>query len=205
MTEWISLLAAAGAGVIASLASSFIVDRMRRRKDVVYDVAFASGKRQEVRVPKSQAGDLDSSIQEAILVALNHMRSDNMNPRSTDELKRLVAELEKQRAVTPLSRRLALLLSRAYWNLGDSQKAIEILSEFITSKEQQRQLDKDLADVYYNLACYLALTGQESSAVNSLKRSISLNPDRIESAKVDPDLSSIREHFPEILTVSRTS
>jgi tetratricopeptide (TPR) repeat protein len=199
MTEWVPILSSVGAGLIASLVSSWIIGRLKREKDVVYDVALSSGRRQEVRVSKSHASDVDSSTQEALFGALNLMSRDDIDPKSQDRLRRLVAELERQRTIAPLSRSLVLVLGRAYRNLGEPQKATGILSEYIASKERNQQRDRDLGDAYYNLACYLALDGQRPLAVENLRKAISLNPDNIGAAKSDPDLSSIREQLKEVL------
>jgi tetratricopeptide (TPR) repeat protein len=199
MSEWISLVSAAGAGVAASLASSWIKNRLKRKKEIVYDVAFPSGQRQEVKVSKSLANDADSSVQEALFGALNLMRGDQIDSRSRDQLKQFVTELERQRRLVPLSRRLVLILGRAYRLLAEPQKAIEILTEYIAIKERDQQLDSDLGDAYYNLACYLALDGNYASAMENLRRAIRLNPQHIEDARVDPDLSSVRDQLREIL------
>ena len=201
MTEWVSLLSA-GAALVASLCSEWIIGWLKRGAHVVYDVALPSGKRQEIRISKSPGGGVDSTIQEVILAALNVMRNDDMNPQSTEELRRLVVELEKQRAVAPLSRLIVLLLSRAYRNLGEHQRATDILSEYITAKERDHQLDHDLADAYYNRACYLALSGQMSLAVEDLSKSIRLSPENKQSAAADPDLSSIRDQLGQILSAN---
>ena len=205
MTEWVSLLSAAGAGIAASLVSTWITNKLKRKKDVVYDVALSSGRHREVKVSKSRANDVDSSVQEALFGALNLMHRDEIDPKSRELLKRFVAELERQRSISPLSRQLVLVLGRAYRNLGEGQKAIEVLSEYIAKKERAQQPDSDVGDAYYNLACYFALDGQNFLAVENLKRAISLHPDNIEAAKVDPDLSSIRQDLKEVLSANPVS
>jgi tetratricopeptide (TPR) repeat protein len=199
MTEWVSLLTAAGAGIVASLVSTWITKRLKQAKEVVYEVALSSGIRKEVKVSKSLANDVDSSVQQALFGALKLMYHDEINPKSRDQLKHFVGELQEQRAMSPLSRRLVIVLGNAYRILGEPQRAIEVLAEYIAKKERDQQVDSDLGDAYYNLACYLALDGQNSLAVENLKRAISLNPDNIEAAKTDTDLSSIRQKLKEVL------
>jgi tetratricopeptide (TPR) repeat protein len=195
--EWVSLVISVGAGVVASLVSSFAVARLKRKDDVIYDVTFSSGKRHEVKVSKSLTGDdIDSSVQEAILSVLT---SAGNFPKSQDELRKLIDELERQRVINPSSPALINALARAYRRVGEVRKAIDLLSEYISSRRPGPQRDKALGIAYYNRACYRALEGKESLALEDLSKAFSLHPGLATAAVADVDLIPIRERLKEIL------
>jgi tetratricopeptide (TPR) repeat protein len=197
MKEWVSLLTSAGAGLVASFISSFVVYRLKQKNEITYDVKFSRGKRSQITVPKSIAGNVDSTVQEIIYNAL--VFDTKLDSESRDEMKRLIAELEKQRQNNSLSARRSLLLARAYRNLEELEKAIDVLSQYISSSERSGpQHDEDLGKVYYNRACYWTLRGNFSSALEDLKRAFSLDSRLATVAKKDEDLTAIRERLKDI-------
>ena len=55
------------------------------------------------------------------------------------------------------------------------------------------ELRPDYDSDWYNLACAYALLGKESEALESLQKSIELNPGNKKLARKDSDFDSIRE------------
>lgn len=199
MKEWESLLGTAAITATAVLCSQLLIKRLKRKKELSYDVRLGSGERQKVKITSEVAENPDSAALAVVFRALEFL-SHEITPESRAQLEQLIAELERQRSRSPLSRPIAMLLGRAYRAAGNLEMAIEVLARFIANKEEVGEFDSDLGNAYYNMACYLALTGNAQFAVKSLRRAIELDPQDLESsAMVDPDLSSIREYFPELL------
>jgi len=77
---------------------------------------------------------------------------------------------------------------------GDYIKASELSEELL-------QEYGDEADILYNYACARIRLGDKKVGLELLKKSILIDPQNIESAKLDPDFDSIRdnEEFQEII------
>jgi tetratricopeptide (TPR) repeat protein len=203
--EWVKLLLIAVVAFLAKVISSAIKRLLKKTQELTYDVTLASGKRHEITVKKAEGDSLDVRTQRVIFEALNLMRPSDVNPVSAEELKRFAAELERQRTADPLSRTIVLLLGRAYRNLGELQRAVDLLTEFIGGKEKAGQLDLGLSDAYYNRACYLALLNRTAEAVEDLKKAISLRPEKAEMAAKDADFDSIRHEIEQLTSVGAAS
>jgi tetratricopeptide (TPR) repeat protein len=193
MSEWLRLaIAAIVGGILARLLSGWLTRKLSKTEHTVYDVALASGQKQQVSIPNHQGDNSDAAFQRVILGTLYGMRSQEPNPASIKELESLAQELEQQRQQSPLSRRTNILLGNVYRNLGQLSNAIAVLSQYIDNKARSNQRDVDLADALYNRACYFALSGDPTRALIDLRASIDLNPENEQYADKDPDLSSIR-------------
>lgn len=76
------------------------------------------------------------------------------------ELLKVAQEQLRERGL--LDRRINLLMGRLYRRLRRYNQAIDVLSRFILEKEKRNQFDEDLADAYYNRACYRIILMQEA-------------------------------------------
>lgn len=102
------------------------------------------------------------------------------SPRPFKELNRLFK----------MAKALSHLNSAAnHYNSGELQMAV---------REARRavELDPELAETYYDLACYLSLAGQFDEALASIETALKLNPGFKNMAAKDPDLKSLQS-FPE--------
>lgn len=118
---------------------------------------------------------------------------------------RAVAELQMAKELLGerglLDRRISLFTGRLYRQMGRLDKAIEALTTFILEKEQRGQLDVDLADAYYNRACYhvLKMAGtadlqaEREFAYSDLATSIRYHEGNRLDACSDEDFASIRD------------
>tara|TARA_R110002126_G_scaffold75469_23_gene188408 strand:- start:12572 stop:13366 length:795 start_codon:yes stop_codon:yes gene_type:complete len=118
-----------------------------------------------------------------------------------------VANLERMLKQNPTDRAVAILTGRLYRRDGNYASAINILSEFIENKRTKKELDKDLADVLYNRACYRVLKNASATlnsetevmnALDDLRCSISIEESNKQDAASDGDFDSVKEH-PEFI------
>jgi tetratricopeptide (TPR) repeat protein len=101
-----------------------------------------------------------------------------------------------------LNRRLHILAGVLYRQSGSLDKAIAILTKFITTKTDQGQRDIHLAAALYNRACYYALQASPDSprseenlknALADLTYACAVSPSNMSDAATDPDFS-VLEH-----------
>ena len=124
---------------------------------------------------------------------------------SVGYVEQLIKILENHLRRFPLQRRLNLVLARLYYE-GEKRidKAVEVLVSFIGRKKAANQSDRDLADAYFNLACYYskmmgaasddnARKGLEAKALGALEESIQILPKNAEDVTTDPDLDDFRK------------
>ena len=118
-----------------------------------------------------------------------------------------VANLEKMLKQNPTDRAITILTGRLYRRDNNFVSAINILSKFIENKQAKNEIDKDLADVLYNRACYRVLKNnaatlnQESELIKAfedLKLSISIEESNKADAASDGDFESVKQH-PEFI------
>ncbi len=116
----------------------------------------------------------------------------------------LINELSRFRVQFPLNRRLHITLGRLYRYKKDYDSAIRVLTEFARRKRIAKQVDLDLSDALFNIACYysLKLEGQADEparqslvkrALKVIKESIEICPENIDDVKEDPDLKALWE------------
>jgi hypothetical protein len=125
-------------------------------------------------------------------------------PLQEGAIDRLIGELTNYRERYPLKRKLAIVLARLYAE-GEKRmnEAIEVLQSFIRSKTAAKQIDGDVADALFNLACYDSLkmevlAGNERNAcgeraLDALMRSIQIAPQNAKDVDTDPDLKTLRD------------
>jgi len=84
----------------------------------------------------------------------------------------------------------------------DYRRLVTLLSEWLAEYSQQvpdtqRSYRSYLPNIYYNLACYQALAGQESEAVKSFQKAVDAGYNNYAHAKKDTDLDGLRSnaHF----------
>lgn len=97
-----------------------------------------------------------------------------------------VAELNQAIEYHPGHIRARLVLGITYLRLGKHDKAREQFQTAIKA-------DANYAPAHYNLACYYALMNQHDLALQSLEKSITLNPRSRNWARSEPDLASLRK------------
>lgn len=78
-------------------------------------------------------------------------------------------------------------LAEAYTKKGWYDKGLKI-------DQRLSRLLKDDDVVHYNLACSLALMGQEKKALAALKKAVRLGYDDFRHMKRDPDLKALQQH-----------
>ena len=129
-------------------------------------------------------------------------------------LQERIRALERYRGNFPANRRLHMVLNRLYSEVGQRDKAIEVLGTFLRDKAQLGQAnDKDTADALYNRACDYAQKVAEvpepekekyvKLALEDLRRSIQLSPANAAEARDEGehDFDPIRgtEEFHQLL------
>lgn len=118
--------------------------------------------------------------------------------------------LENIRSERPHDRAIAIYLGRLYRRLGDFDRAILTLRNFIDGLKSSKSVNskRDMGDAYYNIACYHSLKAADGKkndlmkdevgrlteeAMESLRQAITLNPENKKFAKVDSDLDFIKK------------
>lgn len=191
MIDFMTLMGSAVAALAANALVSYIKGRLKRDDRVVWDVSVASGKRETISIPTSEHSDVESAVQQLILKAMATIYREP-SEQSAEKLRTLISNLEQFRLAMPLSRQLNIVLSNAYRHLGDLPSAIKILSDYISRKSVAEQYDRDLADAYYNRACFNALSDNMELALADIKKSLELRPENIVVALNDPDLEALK-------------
>jgi hypothetical protein len=116
------------------------------------------------------------------------------------EVERIRGSLESFRENYPLDRSLAIVLGRLYmWILHDRARAIQVLREFIAQKQAANLRDRDVADAWFNIACYYCVevdgrrvNGWEDEAISALKTSIEIAPSNVADATTDGNLVPLK-------------
>jgi tetratricopeptide (TPR) repeat protein len=131
---------------------------------------------------------------------------------SRNDTPQAIERLESIREGFPIDRTLHIYLARLYRKLGDYDKAILILREFISNLDKGGRVPHsryivDRADAYFNIACYHALKAKENSsrdisvaelsrlkreALESLSSSVNDWSRNKEYARTDEDFDFIR-------------
>ena len=131
---------------------------------------------------------------------------------SIDQLEAIISDF-------PTERRLNIYLGRLYRKIGDYNKGIVVLRNFIENLDKETKSPHykiDRADSYYNIACYHSLKAQKeenegrepnevmrlkNEALECLKNAVENNPSTVESAPTDEDFSAIKNEpsFSQIL------
>jgi len=133
--------------------------------------------------------------------ARQYVASASESPTFTEATKET---LESFREGFPLDRGLHFELARLYMKkIHDRPKAISVLKSFIESKAKAGLNDRDVADAWFNIACYHARPlqgdkaeerkGWEERALAALKISIEIYPSNAQGALQDNDLEGLRE------------
>ena len=84
-------------------------------------------------------------------------------------------------------------LAQFYFDRGDKTRAMEMergLTETITRLDPS---PRTRGTVFYNLACFLARSGESAQAIDLVRESFPLRPDLVEWSKQDSDLNSLRD------------
>jgi tetratricopeptide (TPR) repeat protein len=122
--------------------------------------------------------------------------------RNEESLEEARASMEYA-ADRPLDPRLLLNLSFAYANVGDRERALELI---MTAAD----LDPADADIAYDKACHLAALGRSAESLEVLEAALRMDPKTAEAALYDDDFGSIRNspeyrtRFDELIAHHRT-
>jgi hypothetical protein len=120
----------------------------------------------------------------------------------TSVVDQTITSLEGWSKEFPKDRSVHIVLARLYRHKKDNlDKAISTLKRFIQKKGNAK--DKDVADAYFNIACYLSVkAGHETStetrskliesAFEPLKQSLKISPENKTDAESDDDLKELR-------------
>ena len=123
--------------------------------------------------------------------------------QTANRLEHIINELSKYRTQFPLNRRLHITLGRVYRTKGDYDSAIRVLELFARRKRGAKELDLDLSDALFNIACYYSLQlgqAQEPSkqaiikkALKAIKESLEICPENMDDVREDSDLKALWE------------
>jgi tetratricopeptide (TPR) repeat protein len=168
------------------------IDETSTKAEQAVRKADAANDRAAAAIETSTRTDVFSRARAAI--------SSNANPsdvfKAAEELKGLLKE-------NPFDREAVIPLGNLLSKVGQNSEAVEMLTRFIERKEAANQLDADLADVYFNRACYDVMMWKEvgvtpgaadefrKRAIADLRVSFRLRPKNYLDAKVDPDLAPL--------------
>jgi tetratricopeptide (TPR) repeat protein len=84
-------------------------------------------------------------------------------------------------------------LAELYIGRGESTYAQQLQEQAAELQEQLDDAPGWRASVYYNLACYYAITGSRSKAIAGLEKAFELSPDLIAWSKSDSEIDPIRD------------
>jgi hypothetical protein len=148
----------------------------------------------------AEADRVDNTIGALVGTAMEELTRDVIPQARIDQLIRL---LDGYRSRRPLHRKLNIVLARLYGEgKGDFDNAIGVLQTFIENKNKAGQNDLDVADAYFNMACYYSqmmagltngqLKAAGDDAVKALSNSFKIAPENAKDALTDPDLENLR-------------
>lgn len=199
-------------------------EKMRQRNEQTK--ALTEQFEQELKDKVSQLKNLDEQMEQRISRVDQNTQTIKVETQSIDSILRAIAtlgrgaaadpqeilqcidELNLRFAQNPIHRMLTVVLGRLYKARGDYPSAIDVLSKFLNKKRLNKELDKDFADVLYNLACYVCLMNVEApderlmdAIIDALREAIQISPANRNTARTDPDFDSIRTNprFIELL------
>ncbi len=142
---------------------------------------------------------------------------------TTIDVPQAIQALNKVESDFPTHRTLHIYLGRLYKRLGDYDNAILCLRTFIKNLDKQTkgrgsaETKVDIADAYYNIACYHALKARQvhdahereeeevrlkKESLESLRLSVEKSPENAELAKADKDFDFIKEDLGQITNVN---
>lgn len=183
----VSVSAAAGFGARRLLPS--LASNLERRVEQA-----------EIQAERAQEG-AEQAKDKATRAEVMSKVSAALRPGTTESQR--AEAIEQLRDLTrsyPTQRSYAIMLGRLLRDGDDLDGAIATLEHFINAKGLISERDKDVADAYYNKACYHSLIFGKSrsasardSALEALAFSISLSSENRIDAEHDTDFSSIRE------------
>jgi len=150
----------------------------------------------------SQAVVETTEINADVETAIEELKKTERPPARMDQL---IDRLEAHRRLSPLHRKLNIVLGRVYREgKDDLDSAIRVLDDFLNAKAQANQTsDRDTSDAYFNMACYYSqkmerATGEirnqfEDKGVRALEKSLAILPENVRDVNVDKDLTELRK------------
>ncbi len=156
------------------------------------------------------------SFAEAIACANTALSRD-----SSAEQRNAIEKLLSIREGFKRDRTLHIYLGRLYRKLGKYDEAIRVLRDFVNNVNQHKKDREtsarkvDVADAYYNIACYHALKSKELSdchgsqseierlkreTMDSLRLAVEGNPENRDIAERDPDFDFLRDEINAVIS-----
>lgn len=167
--------------------------------------ALTNSMTEKLNLIEKEAEETKEIVEETALLAKSAATLDPA--ASITERMKAIDNIKAQLSRTPLDRSLNILLGRLYRRVGDYSGAVGCLELFVKRKEDAGQIDRDLADALYNIACYNSLEwgakkSQEAKrrALENLRRSAVILPENRNDAKNDADFADLRQD-PEFLEI----
>jgi tetratricopeptide (TPR) repeat protein len=98
-------------------------------------------------------------------------------------------------------------LTEAWVAIGRCLKKLGLPSDAATAMRQGLEASRGHPRLWYNLACYASLAGQDTAALQALMTAISLYPEYAEAAAKDRDLDPVRSdpRFAVILAAAKSA
>ena len=84
-------------------------------------------------------------------------------------------------------------ITDAYLKLGNIAKVNQLQDQMVTDITAIDDAPRSFGTVYYDRACFYALTGDRERAVELLAKSFTLRPELVNWAREDGDLTNLRE------------
>jgi hypothetical protein len=182
---------------VAKRVEDQIADEVDRKTQGVRDAV------EKVVEEKARETQVYANIGDNIIAALGTLNTRNFDPTAIGQH---IKDLESARQLPAYRthRTLNIVLARLYADgKRDYDRAIAILTEFVEEKAKQGPPDIDLADGYYNIACYklrkmLTTSGGaadelRAQALQALEASVRIAPQNAEDAVSDRDFDPIHQ------------
>jgi hypothetical protein len=123
----------------------------------------------------------------------------NVGTQPSDMMRALTLVMDRLK-IEPFDRTLVITAARLQRRLGDLNAAITTSLDFIERKRAADQVDKDYADVLYNISCYHATLWSECGrnednrkrSLEALKQSIAISPSNKTDAASEVDFYEMK-------------
>lgn len=143
-----------------------------------------------------------TEINADVETAIEELKEGDRPPARMDQL---IEKLESHRRLSPLHRKLNIVLARVHREgKDDIDSALSVLESFVNAKAQASQAnDRDTADVFFNIACYYsqkmeraigkARSELEDRGLKALEKSLVILPENVKDVNADKDLTELRK------------
>jgi hypothetical protein len=162
--------------------------------------ATVESKQKELSPFSEEAKNLLTIKKSLLLAQCSALLSDHNI--SDSELRIMSSKLKEHLSSDPLDRATTIVFGRLYKKVGQIDKAINILSNYIDKfLSSGKKEDKDYADILYNRSCYYSLAfGMENDekymtlSLQDLRKSSEISKENFTDAKSDIDFLPVKNH-----------